>query len=75
MERVQTNMVLFDISGLGLADEEFILKLREKGVLALTHGTHTVRMVTHRGIEKKHVDQAIAAVETVAKENRSNVVD
>jgi threonine aldolase len=75
MERVQTNMVLFDIGGLGLADEEFILKLREKGVLALTQGTHTVRMVTHRGIEKEYVNQAIAAVEAVAKENRSNVVD
>jgi len=71
MERVQTNMVLFDTSDLGIEDSEFILKLQEKGVLALTHDLHVVRMVTHRGIEKEHIDKAIAAVEAVAMEAHS----
>ena len=68
MERVQTNMVLVDISGLGVADEVFLSKLKEKGVLALTNAKNKVRMVTHRGIEKEHVEKAVAAVAKVANE-------
>jgi threonine aldolase len=68
MERVQTNMVLFDISGLGVADELFLSKLKENGVLALANAKNKVRMVTHRGIEKEHIEKAVAAVENVANE-------
>jgi threonine aldolase len=68
LERVQTNMVLFDISGLGVADELFLLKLRQKGVLALTSAKNKVRMVTHRGIEKEHVEKTIVTIENVANE-------
>jgi threonine aldolase len=75
MERVQTNIVLFDISGLGVADDQFILKLQEKGVLALTHGKNIVRMVTHRGIEREHIEKAVAAVKAVARESRLSAID
>ena len=68
MERVQTNMVLYDISGLGVADEVFLSKLKEKGVLALTSAKNKVRMVTHRGIEKAHIEKAITAIENVTDE-------
>jgi threonine aldolase len=68
MERVQTNIVLFDISGLGVADELFLSKLRENGVLALASAKNKVRMVTHRGIEKEHIEEAIVAIENVANE-------
>jgi threonine aldolase len=68
VERVQTNMVLFDVSGLGVADDLFLSKLKENGVLALTNAKNKVRMVTHRGIEKEHIGKAIAAVESVANE-------
>jgi threonine aldolase len=68
MERVQTNIVLFDISGLGVADELFLSKLRENGVLALASAKNKVRMVTHRGIEKEHIEKAIVAIENVANE-------
>jgi threonine aldolase len=68
MERVQTNMVLFDINGLGVDDELFLSKLKKNGVLALTSAKNKVRMVTHRGIEKEHVEKAVAAVANVADE-------
>jgi threonine aldolase len=68
MERVQTNMVLFNVSGLGVADELFLSKLKENGVLALTNAKNKVRMVTHRGIEKEHIEKAIMAIENVADE-------
>ena len=70
LECVQTNMVLFDIIGLGVADELFISKLKENGVLALTNAKNKVRMVTHRGIEREHIEKAITAVENVADEVR-----
>jgi threonine aldolase len=67
-ERVQTNMVLLDISGLGVTDELFLSKLKENGVLALASAKNKVRTVTHRGIEKEHIDKAINAIENVANE-------
>ena len=70
MERVQTNMVLFGISGLGVADELFLSRLKENGVLALANAKSKVRMVTHRGIEGEHIEKAIAAVANVADEVR-----
>jgi threonine aldolase len=68
LSRVQTNMVCFDISGLGITDASFISKLKEKGVLALTLTENKVRMVTHRGIEKEHVEKAITAIESISNE-------
>jgi len=73
LECVQTNMVLFDISGLGVADELFLSKLRENGVLALTNAKNRVRMVTHRGIEGEHIEKAITAVANVADEVRFKI--
>lgn len=71
LESVQTNMVRFDISGLAVSDELFILKLKENGVLASTIMKNTVRMVTHRGIEKVHIEKAIDSVDSIAKELHS----
>jgi threonine aldolase len=63
---VQTNIVCFDISGLGIAADLFISKLKEKGILALTLSENKVRMVTHKGIEKEHSEKAVAAIESIA---------
>ena len=71
LDAVQTNMVRFDISGLGIPDEEFVQKLKEHNVLASTIAKHNVRMVTHRGIEKDHIEKAINAVDNLAKQTRS----
>jgi len=70
LDMVQTNMVLFDVSGLGVADEQFLSKLKENGVLALTNAKNKVRLVTHRGIEKEHIEKALTAIENVSKELR-----
>jgi threonine aldolase len=67
LSRVQTNIVCFDISGLGVSANEFLLRLKANGVLALAMGKHKVRLVTHRGIGREHVEKAVAAIEAVAK--------
>ena len=68
LSRVQTNMVYFDIAGLRVTADFFISKLKEKDVLALALTENKIRMVTHKGIEKKHVDKSIAAIESISKE-------
>jgi threonine aldolase len=71
LEAVQTNMVRFDMSALGVSDQLFIQKLRESGVLVSVMGKNSIRMVTHRGIEKIHVEKAIDAIGSVAEEVQS----
>ena len=68
LDCVQTNMVLFDISGLGVADEQFLSKLKESGVLASTLAKNKVRMVTHQGIEREHIEKTITAIEDISNE-------
>jgi threonine aldolase len=63
---VQTNIVCFDISGLAASDDLFLSKLKQKGILALMVANNKVRMVTHKGIEKEHVEKAIAAIESIS---------
>jgi threonine aldolase len=65
LNRVQTNIVCFDVSGLGLSAEVFVSRLKENGVLALSLAENKVRMVTHRGIEKEHISKSIAVIENM----------
>jgi threonine aldolase len=70
LARVQTNMVLLDIGGLGVEDAVFVSKLKAKGVLAGAIGKGKVRLVTHRGIEREHVETALEAINSVVEELR-----
>jgi len=65
MERVQTNMVLVDTSRLAVPAATFISKLKEEGVLASTIGKNKVRLVTHRGIEKEDIENALISIANV----------
>jgi threonine aldolase len=65
---VQTNIVCFDISGLGIADDLFLSKLKKAGILTLMLAKNIVRMVTHRGIEKNHIEKTIATIENISNE-------
>ena len=68
LKTVQTNMVYLNTSGLGVTSDLFVSKLKDKGVLALTEERTTVRLVTHRGIEKHHVQKALNIIRIVARE-------
>jgi threonine aldolase len=67
LNRVQTNIVNFEISNLGISDEKFIKKLKEKNILALTLDNNKVRMVTHRGIKKENIDKTINIIANISK--------
>jgi threonine aldolase len=63
LSTVQTNIVMFDVSGLGLSAYNFVELLKTRGVLCLHFSNTKVRMVTHRGIERHHIEQALAIIE------------
>lgn len=59
--RVQTNIVLFDIDNAAA----FQRTLRDLGVLTTPSGTH-VRMVTHYGVTRADIDEALTRVRRAA---------
>ena len=71
LNRVQTNIVFYDVGDLCLSAEVFVSKLRENGVLALPLAENKVRMVTHRGIEGEHVKKAVGIIEGISDEVNS----
>jgi threonine aldolase len=54
---VQTNIVMVHTSG---PAAEFVGACRSRGLLALASGPHRVRLVTHYGIERDHIGEALA---------------
>ncbi|MCX8171155.1 MAG: low-specificity L-threonine aldolase [Candidatus Bathyarchaeota archaeon] len=71
LKRVQTNIVLVDVSGLGVDANTFIAELKKHGLLASYHSRTIVRMVTHYGIVREHIEKALTKIEEVAKYLRS----
>ncbi|MEW6274081.1 MAG: low-specificity L-threonine aldolase [Bacillota bacterium] len=63
--RVQTNIVVFHLRAPGLTADEFLARLKERGILAVSMSPACVRMVTHRHISRKDVEKTLAAVEEV----------
>lgn len=61
-EIVQTNILYFDVAGLGMDGDEFIEVMGKRGVLFSTREGSFVRAVTHRGIEKGDIEEAIERV-------------
>jgi len=70
LSRVQTNIVLYDVSGLRVDGKSWVTELNKHGVKAGAQELGRVRMVTHRGIEKEDIEHALAVAEKVAKEIR-----
>ncbi|MFH0848243.1 MAG: low-specificity L-threonine aldolase [archaeon] len=67
MSTVQTNIVIYDVSGLHMTGNDWVTKLKEKGVKAGAQEGGRVRMVTHRGITREDVDYALHVTEEIAK--------
>jgi threonine aldolase len=56
--KVRTNIVIFDVSALGITSAEFSLSLRKKGILANGINNTHMRMVTHRDVSRQDCEQA-----------------
>jgi len=68
LETVQTNIIRFNIRKLGVTSAEFVRKLGERGVKALPTGQTSIRMVTHRGIEREDINYVINAIDETLEE-------
>jgi threonine aldolase len=74
-ERVVTNILIFRLlAGEQLLSEEqiqeFLVRLRAQGVLLSSMGNGLLRAVTHYGIERKDIEQALIAIGRVIHEMR-----
>jgi threonine aldolase len=65
-QRVQTNILIFDVTGTGLTGAQFSARLKDRGVLANPVGPTTMRMVTHYDASRADCETALAAVAEVA---------
>jgi threonine aldolase len=63
-ERVQTNIVIFDIAETGLTTAQFAAELKSRGALANGINPREMRMVTHYDVNRDDIERTI----TIAKE-------
>lgn len=61
-EKVQTNILVFDIAGTGQTTTELSTKLKERGVLANGISTLKMRMVTHKDVSTSDCEVALGAI-------------
>ena len=64
-ERVQTNIVVFDITDTEQTTAEFSAKLKRRGVLANGINARAMRMVTHKDISRDDCETALGAISEV----------
>ncbi len=64
-EKVQTNIVIFDIAATGMTTAAFSAALRERGVLANGINAREMRMVTHYDIKRAGIERALQAAREI----------
>ena len=65
LERVRTNIVIFDISRLGITTSDFSRQLKAQGILANGINATQMRMVTHVDVSRADCERAAEAVANV----------
>jgi threonine aldolase len=68
VEPVETNLVFFDVVGLGLTAEQFNERLMAHGVRVSGSGGTRGRAVTHLDVSSAQIEEALAVVRDVAGE-------
>jgi threonine aldolase len=63
--KVQTNIVVFDISGTGMTSAEFSRKLAESSVLMHGITPELVRLVTHMDVDRAACERALEAIRAI----------
>jgi threonine aldolase len=63
--KVRSNIVVFDMVSERLAPAQFLSSLADLGLRVSTFGGRRMRAVTHHGIERPDVDQALSIINNV----------
>jgi len=61
-EKIQTNIVLYDVSETGLTAAEFLRRLAQRNVLGGAVDVRRVRMVTHLDVDRADIEQALQVI-------------
>jgi threonine aldolase len=61
-EKVQTNIVIFDVSGTGKTSAEICDKLKEHNILAIPFGK-AIRMVTHYDVSREDIEKTLSVLQ------------
>lgn len=67
LAKVQTNIVIFDVSGTGMTTEEIAARLKERGVLASGIDPKSMRMVTHYDVDAAGIEHALHAFQHIVR--------
>lgn len=67
-ERVQTNIVVFDIRDTGQTTEEISARLKQRGVLSNGISAGEMRMVTHKDVSRNDCEVALGAIRKALRE-------
>lgn len=66
-DQVQTNILVFDVSGTGVDATEISAQLKERGVLANAISPQAMRMVTHYDVDEAGIERAVAAMDQIVQ--------
>jgi threonine aldolase len=65
MNSVQTNIIIFDISGRAESADKLISRLKAKGILISEMGISTLRAVTHLDVSMEQIKMAAAEIKSI----------
>jgi threonine aldolase len=65
-DRVQTNIVMMDVSGTGLTPAEFSARLKSRGVLINAISPTRMRLLTHVDVSRADCEEAVGVIREVA---------
>ena len=68
---VQTNIVIFDVSPLGMKAAEFIDGLKASNIKASEYGKYLVRLVTHKDVSRADIDYAVGVLAKLCNRPKS----
>jgi threonine aldolase len=67
--KIQTNIVIYDVSGTGMTGKEVSAKLKERDVLSNAISEYNMRMLTHFDVDREQCAQAMAVMSEVLAES------
>ena len=68
VEAAETNLLFFDITGLGVAADEFDKLLQERGLGIAALEATRVRAATHMGVSRSHIEEALDIIREVVNQ-------
>ncbi len=71
LRKVQTNILMLDVSGTGFTAAEFSTRLKAQGVLINPTTDRALRLVTHSDVSRQDCERAVAVIAEVAGGARS----